>query len=179
MARTEPSKEAALKDVLAEVSLTDVGAMLKGWLRTMGCLGIFFAVGFLIDFASDAAGVKLPDWGIPSWVWWWVWWLLIAWMVAYEATSHRSYHSFDTSWYFPKLGWFGSLLLAAYAVGLVYLVIWVFDMGKGTEGALAYVAVWLGYVSPFTAFIAVTSHGHAKLMEKRLREVDAATPASV
>ena len=168
MARKEPSKEATLKEVLAEVSLADVGGMLKGWLKTVGCLGIFFGFAFLVGPATEAAGLKLPDWGIPSWLWL----LIVPWGVVYAATAETSYH--EISWYFPKQGWFGSLLLAAYAVGFIYLVIQVYNMEKGDGAFLAFLAVWFGYTGPFTAFTAVTTFGHAKLMEKRRREMDAA-----
>ena len=98
MARDELSKEAALKEVLAEVSLADVGAMLAGWLKAVGCLGVFFGMCFLVEVATDTAGLKLFDWDVPTWFW-----LLAApWAIVHAATAETSYHVI--SWYFPKLG---------------------------------------------------------------------------
>jgi hypothetical protein len=167
--KKEPNKEATLKEVLAEVSLADLGPMLRGWLKTLGCLGIFLAVAFVFEVASDAAGLKLPNWGIPNWVWW----LIVAWMIVYETTSGKSYHQVEMNWYFPKQGWFGSLLLAAYALGFIYLLIWVNSMERGIESALAFVAVWVGYTAPFTAFASIMSLGHTNLVEKRRTEMTA------
>jgi hypothetical protein len=168
MSRKEPSREATLKEVLAEVSVADIGNMFKGWLKTIGCLALFLAVVFLLDVGLKGAGVS--DWGfdIPGWVWGG----LIAWAVIHQATSETSFHRLDWSWYFPKQGWLGSLLLAAYAVGFIYLLIWVWNMERGIGSGLAFFAVWLGYTAPFTAFTAVTSLGHKKLMEKRLLEME-------
>ncbi len=134
----EPSKEATLKEVLAEVSLADVGGMLKTWLSTLGCLGIGMA--FVLLFTAATQGVGLPDdWGIPGWLVW----LVLAWLFVHEATSVRSYHKLDMSWYFPKLGWFGSLLLAAYVVGFIELLFWVNSLDKGVGAGLAFFAVWV------------------------------------
>lgn len=165
MARTEPSKEATVQEVLAEVSLADVALMLKNWLKLVGCFGIFMLVVFVIDAATDAKGWKIPDLGIPTWLWW----SPFAWMIVHGATSERSYH--EWGWYFPRLSWFWSLLLTAYLIGVVYLVIWVFSLPKGGGAFLAYLAFWFGYCSPFLGFLAVIEHGYAKLMEKRQREM--------
>jgi hypothetical protein len=163
----EPSKEATLKEVMAEVSVADLGPMLKRWLTSIGCLGIFVAAGFLFDAASNATGLKVPGSSILIRVFW----FLFAWGMAYEFTSDKSYHTFQAGWYFPRLGWFGSLLLAAYGVGFVYLLIWLFNMEKGAEREIALLTIWLGYLTPFTAFLSVTSLGHSKLMEKRRVEM--------
>lgn len=166
----EPSKEATLREVLAEVSVADLGPMLKRWLANLGCLGVFAVGSSLIGVASDATGIKFPNWGIPSWVLW----VLIAWLFCYEFTSNKSFHKFEASWYFPKLGWFGSLLLAAYGVGFIYLLILVWHLDEGLDRWLATFAVWFGYLTPFSALVSVTNLGHSKLMEKRRAEIGAA-----
>lgn len=163
MAR-EPSKEATLKEVLAEVSLIDVGRILKGGLATMGCLLVFFAVIGAISTATESAGYGLDDLGVP----YWPIWLIFAWAMVHSGTSSTSYHQWIMSWYFPKLGWFSSLLLAAYLLGFVYLVIEVLDLDLGLERTVAAILVWMVYPSPFILFLAVIEAGYAKLMERRL-----------
>lgn len=164
MGRKEPSKEARLGEVLAEVSLVDVWRIVKGGLATMGCLGVFFAIIFAITSVSESAGYGMDDLGVPNWLVW----LLLSWAFVYSATSETSWHELSMSWYFPKLGWMGSLILAAYLVGFAYLFIWVSNMEVGVERLLSFLIVWLGYTSPFLLFLSAISVGHTKLMEKRM-----------
>lgn len=164
MARMRAEKEATLREVLGEVSLLDVGRLLKNTFVTLGCLGIFYAIIFGVGaVASNATGFKMSDLGIPGWVIW----VLVAWAYVFGATSDRSFHEWNASWYFPKLGWFSSLLLAAYIVGFIYLNIPIFNMELGAERALAAVTFWLGYAGPFLLFFSAINIGHSKLMEKR------------
>lgn len=162
MARDHADKEATLREVLGEVSLLDVGRAIKSGLAAVGCLLVFLiAVGAATSF-GESAGYDM-SFGIPDWMIW----LGVAWLFAYSATSLTSYHTINASWYFPKLGWLGSLLLAAYVVGFGYLNSWVWKMEMGFERALMGVLVWVGYTTPFLLFLSVIGIGHAKLMEKR------------
>lgn len=168
MARTRSDKEASLREVLAEVSLLDVGRLLKSAFLVLGCLGIFYALFFGVGaVASAATGYTMNDLGIPSWVIW----LLLAWAYVFGATNDRSFHEWNASWYFPKLGWFSSLLLAAYLVGFVYLSIPVFEMEQGLDRLLAAMLLWLAYAGPFLVFLSAINIGHQKLMEKRTQAV--------
>ncbi|NTZ44046.1 hypothetical protein G7A66_13350 [Altererythrobacter sp. SALINAS58] len=164
MARIRAEKEATLREVLAEVSLLDVGRLLKSTLLTLGCLGIFYAIIFGVGaVASNATGFTVSDLGIPGGVFW----IFVAWVFVFGATSDRSFHEWNASWFFPKLEWFSSLLLAAYIVGFIYLNIHIFSMELGAERALAAVTFWLGYAGPFLLFFSAINIGHAKLLEKR------------
>jgi hypothetical protein len=161
MGRKDPETEATLGEVLAEVSLADLSPMLKRGLAAMGCWAVFYLVIFLFTTVTDSAGVGFDSFGVPDWIVW----LLFAWMMTHAATSHRSFH--ELSWYFPKLNWLGSLLLAGYLLGFFYLAMAVSHMEVGAARLLAAFAVFVGYMTPFAAFLAVTHAGYDKLMEKR------------
>jgi hypothetical protein len=164
MARVLPDKEASLGEVLAEVSLVDVGRMVKQGATTLGCLGVFYGLIFLFgSIAGRATGFSWSKTGIPSWTIW----LIIAWAVIYNATSERSFHELNLTWYFPKLGWLSSLILAAFFIGFVMLCIMMFNMEMGTDRLLVGIAVWLGYLGPFCFFLSAINLGHSRLLEKR------------
>jgi len=156
-------KEATLREVLAEVSLVDLGGMLKRGFATIGCWTLMFAIIFLITTISEGAGYGWDTLGIPDWILW----VLIAWLWVHIATSQRSSHEWNVSWYFPKLNWFGSLFLSAYLVGFVYLFLWVIDLEVGLERFGAFLALWFGYTAPFVLLLSATNAGYEKLMEKR------------
>jgi hypothetical protein len=162
MGHKKPEKEANLKEVLAEVSLVDVGRSIKSGLALMGCYLLFLLVVAAVAAFGHNSGYDVSL-GVPSWVIW----LGLAWMYVYSATSSTSYHAFNGGWYFPKLGWFSSLVFASYLVGFVYLNRWVWDMELGVERGAAAALVWVIYPAPFLLFLAVIRIGHDKLMEKR------------
>lgn len=95
------SKEATLSEVLAEVSILDVGAILKRSLAGLGCLAIFFLVVAGLDAGTTYA---LPDFHPPSWGIW-LFWLAIGWGWLASVTEGKSYHHWEYGWYFPKLRW--------------------------------------------------------------------------
>jgi len=163
MASREPDKEATLGEVLAEVSLVDVGRMLKRGLATLGCWALFYVFIIVITSVTDSAGVGWDKLRVPGWLVW----VLIGWAYVYGATSERSFHQLKMSWYFPKLNWLTSLLLTGYAVGFGYLLSALWQMPVGVERGAAFFAVWFGYTAPFVAFCSVTNAGYEKLMEKR------------
>jgi len=70
------------------------------------------------------------------------------------------------NWYFPKLGWWASLPLAAYFLGGIKLFLMAFNLEVGTERTEIVVGIYL-YLAPFLLFLAVIGVGHGKLMEKR------------
>lgn len=163
MARTEPSKEATLREVLAEISIVDLLRMLKKDLARIGCWGLFMVVIALVSAVVTGTKADVESWGIPGWVVW----IFLGWGYAYAMTESHSYHTLEISWYFPKLGWFWSLVFAAYAVGFVELVFWVGSMEVGWDRTVAAIAVWLGYTFAMIFFLSAINAGHAKLMEKR------------
>ena len=163
MLQKEPSNEATLGEVLSEVTLADVGRKLKKGAGLLGCYAVFLIVILAITSVGKSTGYDLDQLGIPSWIIW----LLLAWVYVYGATSERSFHTIDTSWYFPKLKWFGSLVLAAYLVGFAYGVHWVSNMDEGVERGIWAMLVWVGYTSPFILFLSIISVGHDNLMKKR------------
>ena len=164
MAGIPVDKEATLREVLGEVHLRDAGLLLKENLLVLGVLGIFFAIFLgLGTLASSATGLTISDLGIPDWVLW----VLAVWFCVFVTSSDRSFHEWKRSWYFPRLGWFSSLLLAAYIVGFIQLAAYYFKMERGAESSLTGLAIWLGYVLPFQLFFSTINIGHARLMEKR------------
>lgn len=175
MARKEPEKEATLGEVLSEVSLADVGRMSKSGLATMGCWAVFMVIVLVIVSVTDSAGIGFDKVGVPDWVVW----LIIGWFYVYTATSQRSFHELKMSGYFPKLGWFSSLLLTGYAVGFGYLINAVFQMPVGVERGAAFFAVSCGYTAPLIAFISVINAGYVKLMDKRRASLTSLQPSDV
>lgn len=163
MAIKELEEDARLGEVLAEVSVADIGRMLKTGGASFGCLAVYLLVIVAIISVADATGYGSEAWGIPDWVFW----LLIVWLFVYAVTSQTSYHVWKMSWYFPKLNWLSSLLLAAYFVGFGYLLRWANAIDVGLERTVAFFLVYFGYMSPFLLFVSAISLGHSKLMEKR------------
>lgn len=164
MARTRPEKEATLREVLAEVSLLDVARPLKYTFAYLGCLGVFGIIAVLIGSATSVGtGSGLTGLGIPAWAFW----LAIVWFWLWSLTKERSYHEMQAGWYFPKLGWFSSLALAAYFVGLVLLIIRLANMEQGFERVVTASVIYLGYLGPFIVFLWAINIGHKKLMERR------------
>lgn len=163
MASKRPDREATLSEVLNEVSLVDLGRMLKRGLAALGCWALFSVIILVVTSVTGTAGVGWDKLGIPSWTIW----LLFGWMYVYGATSERSFHELKLSWYFPKLGWFTSLLLTGYFVGFAYLLSALWQMPQGIERGAAFFAVWFGYTAPFVSFCSVVNAGYEKLMAKR------------
>jgi hypothetical protein len=163
LAGRQTSKEATLGEVLSEVSLADLGRKLKSGAIWTACWLVFCGFILVVTSAGKDAGYDIEQTGIPDRVFW----LIMAWAFTYVATSERSYHEVKESWYFPRLGWFSSLLLAAYLLGFVYLLIEIAKMEIGLERGVAFGAVWIGYSSPFIFFLSVIAVGHSNLMDKR------------
>src|SRR5437764_15094581 len=103
------SKEAGLSEVLAEVSILDLGFILKQAFLGLGCLALIIFVGIGIETGAKFA---VPGIHVPSWVKW-LFWLVVAWGWLAEVTE-KTYHHREFSWYFPRLRWWSSLLFAAY-----------------------------------------------------------------
>lgn len=160
----DKEKEATLKEVLAEVSLLDLGRMIKEVLLSIGCLAVFWGIIFFASAAiTGTTGLRFSHLGIPDWVFW----LAFAWMMVASATTERSFYEVKISWFFPRLNWFTSFLLAGYIVGFFQLMTWVNSLEKGLESGLAFAAVWFGYLTPFLLFLSAINVGYSKLMEKR------------
>ena len=167
-------KEATLKEVLAEVSLLDVGRMLKEVFLSIGCLAIFWAIFFVADATVfEPAGWRFSNLGVPDWAIW----LFFTWIILAVATTEKSYHEFKASWYFPKLGWFISLLLAGYIVGFFQLMSWANSLSRIGDKGIAFGAIWFGYLVPFLLFFSAINIGYAKLREKRQQAKEDATGA--
>jgi len=151
------SKEEGFKEVIAEVSILDLGGVIKQVIASTGCLAVFAALGQI----SSAAGIDitLPGWG------YWVFWLLMVWGCLAAMTERKSYHEF--SWYFPRLRWWASLLFACYFLGLVGLY-----YSPLRDGSWLSAFVFVAYLFPFIIFMAVIELGHNKLMQKRQRAVE-------
>jgi hypothetical protein len=160
-------KEATLREVLAEVSILDVGRMLKQAFLGAGCFAIFSGIIFFADAAvSETTGWRFSNLGIPDWVIW----IVFAWMGVAATTTEKSFHEAKMSWYFPKLNWFTSLLFAAYLVGFFQLMTWVYSLPRGLESAFAFGAIWFAYFCPFLMFLAAINIGYDKVIAKRQQE---------
>jgi len=69
------SKEATLREVLAEVSVLDVGRILKRAFAWLGCFAIIILIGMIAD---SGASYAMPNFHLPSWVIW-LFWLVVLW----------------------------------------------------------------------------------------------------
>jgi hypothetical protein len=157
------TKEAALSEVLAEVSMLDLGKVVKRTLSSLGCLALFLLISAVLGSGVEG-GVHyaMPELHVPSWLIW----LAIAWFWIGMLTADKSYHDWEMSWYFPKLRWRASLLLAAYLVGGFEIYVAVLGMNQSAARVLAAAASYF-YLLPLWVSISVINVGHAKLMEKR------------
>lgn len=157
------NKEATLREVLSEVTLLDVADVLKVQFAALGCLGIALVIGISFSLGVEFfAPSGNSSWSIPEWAFW----LLFLWVFIALYTSDKSYHEHRFAWYFPKLGWLGSIPLALYIFAAIQLFRNIdreAEWGiKGIQLLIAY--LWL---FPFLLFALVLEVGHKKLMEKR------------
>ena len=82
------NREATLREVLAEVSLLDLGALIKKVLMQLGCFGLFGAAGLLLEGSFGMANLGMPNLGVPDWAYW----LFFIWIAIAVYTSGKSYH---------------------------------------------------------------------------------------
>lgn len=157
------SKEATLREVLAEVTLLDVGDIFKLVASALGCLGLALIFSLLIGLAVEFfnptgnSGLAIPEWVV---------WLLVLWMFIGGYTSEKSYHEHSFAWYFPKLGWLRSIPLTLYIFVAVHLFQEIErDAGWDVKGLQLVLA--LLWIAPFIFAILALEIGHKKLMEKR------------
>lgn len=146
---------------MSEVTLVDLGGLLKVVFANLGCFAIFWVIIFVVDTATAGAG--FGNWSVINWIIW----PLILWGIVYEYMSDRSYHEWKVGWYFPKLNWLGSLILSAYLTGFAYILKQVLGMELGLARDIASAAFFVVYACPFILFLSLLSIGHSKLMEKR------------
>ena len=154
------SKEATLREVLAEVSVLDLGGQIKTVLASIGCLGVFLVISSGIGAGVSAIA---PDLTVPDVVWR----AMLVFIFVMAFTENKSYHEFRFEWYFPKLGFGGWVTLTAYIVG-----VWeAFELAAGIQETMPqYIAigfVWLILLLPFFLFLGILEVGHKRLVEKR------------
>lgn len=155
----EPKEEATIREVLAELGFIDLGGVLKNGLLAMACFTVLLAAIVLIS----SAGYRFRDLGVPDWAIW----LLLAWLVVHSATSRLSFHKWSWNRYFPCFNWLGSFVLAAYLLGVVYLLILATNLDGRIGRFLAFVLLWFVYTAPFAFFMSAIGAGYARVMEKR------------
>jgi hypothetical protein len=163
------SKEATLSEVLAEVSILDIGVILKQALTMIGCLGILILIGVGVEMGANLA---MPSFQVPALAWW-LFWFVVVWGWLHEMTGNKTYHRLEFSWYFPKLRWWSSLLLTAYVFGAIKLNVIAYNLDVGTTRTAVAIGIWL-YLMPFIFTMTVLETGHRKLMEKRQAAASAA-----
>ena len=157
------SKEATLREVMAEVSIADLGGQLKTALKGLGCLAIWLVALALIDAFGDNIPA-INNIHFPRLVW-------IAILVGFVVAStlvERSYHDWKFQFWFPKVGFLGWLFLTTYITGTIeaFRVIYGYPTGS-PEGWIAFAVAWTFLVIPAALFLELCQVGHARLMEKR------------
>jgi hypothetical protein len=152
------SKEATLAEVMAEVSLADAGRVLKSTLAGVGSLVLLIAI---IGIVSAVAHPFVPDFTVPGVVWR----AIVVFVVVSVFTADKSWHGWTIGFYFPKLRFFGWLMLTAYITATIEALRATADLKPDFLGMGAYILlVWL----PVMLFHSVTELGHGRLMAKRM-----------
>jgi hypothetical protein len=153
--------EATLREVLAEVSLLEVGALIKSSLVTMGCMGVLVAIVLLIDTGTGSSD-WISSWGIPGWAWW----LFFIWLALGAYTYEKSYHEHRFAWYFPRTGYLGSIPIAIYLL-LGIELFRAIDPKADLDVRAAQVGLWMLWLLVFALGLGVLEVGYNRLMEKR------------
>lgn len=154
------NREATLREVLAEVSLLDLGALIKKVLMQLGCFGLFGAAGLLLEGSFGMANLGMPNLGVPDWAYW----LFFIWIAIAVYTSGKSYHQF--AWYFPRAGWLGAIPLAAYLLLGIELSRAISPKADASVRAALF-GLWLLWLTVFVLGLGILEIGHNRLMEKR------------
>ena len=158
---SDQSKEATLREVLSEVSLADLGDLLKSLSFSIGCIGLFVAVGFAFVTGASFAGFE-TNWNIPDWVIW----LLGLWIFFGAYTENQSYHEHIFRIYMPKLGWVFSIPIALWFFIGVQLFLEI-DYKSSFSSRIFTSGIWLVWFIPTTVSFSALEIGHRNLMEKR------------
>lgn len=161
------NKEATLRDVLAEVSLVDLGALMKTAFSTLGCVAVLFVpIIFLGEFAKSETNGK-PWFGLPDWVSY----LFIAWVFIGSYTADKSYYEHHFAFYLPKAGFLWSIPIAAYLV-LGFNALPSYQPDLALSQRLMNGAIYMAWWMPIVISFAIFEVGHGKLIEKRERETN-------
>lgn len=161
------SKEATLREVLAEVSLVDLASMLKSGFLMLGCYGLFF-IGILFFGQIATNGSENGSWlGIPDWGFY----LFTAWIFISGYTADSSYHEHRFNVYFPRAGYVWSIPIAAYLV-FGFSALPEYDAASGPSERLLNFFWWIAFWIPIALTFGVLETGHRKLIEKRERELE-------
>lgn len=156
-------KEATLREVLSEVTLLDVAQTMKVLFTVLGCLGIALIIGIAFSLGFEFfSPTENSGWSIPEWLVW----LFLLWAFIASYTSDKSYHEHRFQWYFPKLGWLGSIPLTLYIFAAIQLFR---NVDREAEWGIKGIQILIAYLwlVPFFVSVLVLEVGHKKLMEKR------------
>lgn len=158
-------QDATVREVLAEVTMLDLWAAVRGLFSLWGCLGVFFLVSlFLGSIGSFVTGSE-DGFGIPSWAVW----LFLIWILIGGYTENHSYHEHRIAWYFPQVGWIGALPLAAYCL-VGFQIIRSGDPDASFTSKALHFALIVSWWLPLALAILILEIGHGRLMEKRRQQ---------
>jgi hypothetical protein len=87
--------EATLREVMDEVTLTDLGRYFKIIGINFGCLGFFFGIVSVVNVGADAVNI---GWDVPNFVWVFFGSLLV--LLTY--TTDRSFRQWNITSGFPS-----------------------------------------------------------------------------
>lgn len=156
-------KEATFREVLANVSLLDTAAAIKLICVAFGVQAILLLIVLLfVEGIYFVIGRETAEWNISTAVYL----FLIIWIIVATYTSDQSYHDHRFAWYFPKLGWIGSIPVALYMLVTVQLFRSI-DMSADWETRAIPSVFLLLWMLPFLLFMTILAKGHANLMAKR------------
>jgi hypothetical protein len=160
------NKEATLREVLAEVNLMDLGALLKSGFIMLGCYGLLVGV-ILIAGALTAGGSDGKPWfGLPDWAVY----IFAVWILLGGYTADQSYHEHKFAIYFPRAGFLWSIPIAIYLV-FGFRALPSFDPASDWAERVFNWLLWMAYWTPIALCLGVLEIGHRKLIEKREREL--------
>ncbi|MBO9380067.1 hypothetical protein GG804_25185 [Sphingomonas histidinilytica] len=154
MALASIDHEATLAEVFQHVTLNDVGASLKSWVIMMMIYGLLAGCGLVLETVVGDS----EAWSGYSFLVW----VFLAWAGAHASFSERSFHKADLSYFFPRLRWWSSFVLAVVGVGLVFLS----HLLIAGFGGIAWLLI-LAAIYPFLGLFNLMQLGHSRLMTAR------------
>lgn len=153
--------EATLREVMDEVTLTDLGRYFKTIGVNLGCLGFFVVITSVVNVGADAVNIR---WDVPDLVWVAVG-TLLALLFLTEGSSFRQWNMY---FWFPKLSWGTAFVVPTVVAAIYQLFVVANDLPAGWPKNVAAALVYLFCLFPVLMFLDLSNLGHRRLMEKRI-----------
>jgi len=163
-------EEATFGEVMSEVSLADVGRMLKAAFSSLGCWIVYLVVMSGIIWSGEAFTGLSFDVHIPTYAWE----FFVAFIVISTTTHKTSHYKYQADWYFPKLGFIGWILTAAYVTGMVEVARLLRSVPNEVLQGAIFAFAFVLFALPGIIIFDAMQVGYSRLMEKRRATVQGA-----